>query len=62
MKIWLNDRKVKESNLHLSCYPCVFNRNSIDHPFRSTCLLRALNVRSVYDLCSKGYCYETIVK
>lgn len=60
MKIWLNNKKAKESDIPLPCHYCVFNREILYHQFRSTCLLRILNVRSDHDWCLKGYCYENM--
>lgn len=58
MKIWLNNRKVKESEFSIPCHHCIFNRNVLDHQFITTCLLRTFNLRNDYDWCFKGYVYE----
>ena len=60
MKIWLNDKKVKESGFSIPCYRCVFNRNVLYHQFRTTCLLRTFNLRTDHDWCFRGYVYENM--
>ena len=60
MKIWVNDRKVKESEVFIPCHCCVFNKSVPYNQFVSRCLLRTFNLRKDYDECSKGYYYENM--
>lgn len=62
MKMWLNDRKVKEAEFYIPCNRCIFNRNVPYHQFRTTCLLRTLNLRNDHGWCFSGYNYENMVK
>lgn len=39
MKIWLNDRKVKEAEVCIPCHCCVFNKSVPYNQFASRCLL-----------------------
>lgn len=59
MKMWLNDRKVKESEIYIPCYHCIFNRIT-DNQFVGRCLLRTFNLRSDHDWCYSGYNYENM--
>lgn len=62
MKIFLNDRKIKESEFAIPCHNCVFNINVPYNQFRSSnCLLRTLNLRNDRDWCFGGYFYENMV-
>jgi hypothetical protein len=58
--MWLNDKKVKETEFATPCYGCVFNRNVLYHQFKTTCLLRIFNLRNDDDWCIKGYVYENM--
>lgn len=60
MKIWVNDRKVKESDLPLPCHCCVFSRTVPNYQFISRCLLRTFNLRNDHDWCFNGYIYENM--
>jgi hypothetical protein len=62
MKMWLNNRKVKESGFSIHCHRCIFNRNPPHDGFLHNCLLRILNLRTDHDWCFKGYFYENMVK
>lgn len=59
MKIWLNNRKVKESEVYIPCYCCIFNRVAHNQLFTGSCLLRTLNLRNT-DWCFSGYTYENM--
>ena len=59
MKIWLNDKKVKESEIYIPCYRCVFNRVTYNQ-FIGSCLLRTFNLRNYNDWCFSGYEYENM--
>lgn len=60
MKMWLNDKNVKESDSILPCYFCVFNKNVSYKPYIHNCLLQTFNVRNAHDWCVKGYEYENM--
>lgn len=62
MKMWLNDKLVKESNTSLPCHCCAFSRSDSHYQFVSRCLLRTFNLRKYYDWCFKGYYYENMAK
>jgi hypothetical protein len=56
MKIWLNDRKVKESEFYTPCRRCVFNK--VTYNQFTGCLLRTFNL--INDWCFRGYYYENM--
>ncbi len=60
MKIWLNGRKVKKSEVYIPCYRCIFNRNVPYNQFVGRCLLRTFNLRSDHEWCYNGYNYENM--
>lgn len=60
MKIWLNNREVKESDSLLPCYYCVFNKSVPYNQFVGRCLLRTFNLRKDREECYKGYNYENM--
>lgn len=60
MKIWLNDKKVKESKSSIPCHHCIFNRNVPGSQFIGRCLLRTFNLRNNYDWCATGFVYENM--
>ena len=62
MKMWLNDKKVKEGEFGIPCHGCVFNRNALYHQFKTTCLLRTFNLRNDDNWCIKGYVYENMAQ
>lgn len=55
MKIWLNNREVKETDRWIKCNKCVFMRETGDK-FNLLCLARAFNLQN--DVCLRGYQYE----
>ena len=58
MKIWLNNKKVKEYKYYIPCYSCVFNRNIPPGQWSYRCLLQIVNLRNDHDWCFRGYGYE----
>lgn len=58
MKIWLNNRKVKETNHYITCNKCVFMRDSRDLMHNCICLAKTFNLRDRYSICKLGYQYE----
>lgn len=60
MKIWLNDRKVKETEVAIPCHRCIFNKRVPYNHFAGRCLLRTLNLRNDHDWCFSGYAYENM--
>lgn len=62
MKIWLNDKKVKESEFAIPCHCCIFNRSVPYNYFVGRCLLRTFNLRTSHDWCFRGYFYEDMEK
>lgn len=58
MKIFLNDRKVKEAGHALSCSRCIFGRSDSYNPYISICLLKTFNLKKEHDWCFQGYVYE----
>ena len=57
MKIWLNNRKVKETNHYIMCNECVFMRDSSDCIHSHLCLAKTFNLQCKYSICL-GYQYE----
>lgn len=58
MKIFLNDRKIKESSLAITCFHCACSRDVEYNPYARRCLMRTFNLRNDHDWCFKGYVYE----
>lgn len=58
MKIFLNDRKIKESRYAISCSHCACNRDVTYNPYAKCCLMRTFNIRKDHDWCFRGYVYE----
>lgn len=58
MKIWLNDRKVRETDRFIICDKCVMNRER-DDGYTHQCLAILFNLQG--DLCIHGYQYENKV-
>ena len=54
MKIWLNNRKVKETNHYITCNECVFMRDSSDCNSH-ICLAKTFNFQDRYLICKLGY-------
>ena len=55
MKIWLNNRKVKETNHYIMCNKCVFLRKS---GYGFQCLANIFNLQYNSSVCELGYQYE----
>lgn len=56
MKIWLNDREVKETNRFIMCNKCVFKRET---GYRQTLQCLAKTFHLLDQACMHGYQYES---
>ena len=57
MKIFLNDRKIKETNHFVMCDKCVLMRET-NTKLLIRCLARTFNLCKKGHFCSRGYQYE----
>lgn len=55
MKIWLNNREVKETNCFIMCNSCVFQRET-GHRHMVQCLAKYFHLSD--RVCMRGYQYE----
>ena len=58
MKIWLNGRKIKQTDRFILCDECVLMR-IMGHPLRMRCLAKIFNLQGPG--CMRGYQYENNV-
>lgn len=60
MKIWRNDKRVVKDSGYTYCANCCLEYVHPDHS-RSVCLATHFNIRNKFEMCLRGYKYETDV-